>query len=102
MKPPVDPPRETLRIDRLLWMLRMAKTRSQAQALVAKGHVRLNGRRVLRAACGVGTGDVLVLPMASGVRVIAIDALPARRGPADEARRHYHEIESVSQQATDA
>ena len=38
-----------MRIDKLLWYLRLAKTRSIAQRLVAEGHIRRNGARVDRA-----------------------------------------------------
>jgi len=91
-----------LRIDRLLWMLRLTKSRAAAQRLVAEGHIRLDGRRVTRPACCVHAGQILTLPLAPAVRVIEILGLPARRGPAEEARRHYREIASVSQQAATA
>ena len=40
----------TLRLDKLLWFLRLARTRALAQERVAAGHIRLNGRRVERSA----------------------------------------------------
>jgi ribosome-associated heat shock protein Hsp15 len=67
-----------LRIDKLLWFLRLARTRAGA-GLGAGGHIRLNGRRVERAHQGVSTGDILVIPLGSAVRVIEM-ALPERRG----------------------
>lgn len=82
-----------MRIDKLLWFLRLAKTRSAAQALVGEGHIRLNGRRVERCAQNVSAGDVLVLPVAQGVKVIALCALPARRGPAPEAQACYRVLD---------
>nr|WP_066558138.1 S4 domain-containing protein [Croceicoccus bisphenolivorans] len=84
------------RIDRVLWMLRLTPTRGAAQALVGEGHVRVNGRRVVRCAQPVGAGDVVTMPHGHGVRVVRMLALPVRRGPAEEARRLYEEIESVS------
>ncbi|AKM11940.1 hypothetical protein AB433_16450 [Croceicoccus naphthovorans] len=80
-------------------MLRLNKTRSAAQALLCEGHVRINGRRVIRCSQPVHAGDVLTLPHDGGVRVIRVLTLPARRGPPTEAHSHYEEIESVSQQA---
>jgi len=94
-----EPPRETQRIDRLLWMLRLAKSRSAAQDLVGGGHIRLNGRRIVRPAQVIGVGDVLTLPIGAGVRVIEILSLPPRRGPAEEAQSRYRDLASVSQQA---
>jgi ribosome-associated heat shock protein Hsp15 len=38
-----------LRIDKLLWFLRLARTRALAQDWAQAGHIRLNGRRVERA-----------------------------------------------------
>ena len=38
-----------MRIDKLLWQLRLTKTRGLAQALVGEGHIRRNGTRVLLA-----------------------------------------------------
>jgi len=82
-----------MRIDKLLWQLRLTKTRSLAQVLVATGHIRRNGARVLRASQDVTEGDTLTLPLPGGVRVIELVALPVRRGPAAEARRHYRALD---------
>ena len=82
-----------MRVDKLLWFLRFCKSRSLAQALVAQGHIRLNGRRVERSSHGVAAGDVLVLPLPQGVVVIALEALPTRRGPAAEAQACYRVLD---------
>lgn len=82
-----------MRIDKLLWQLRLTKTRSLAQALVATGHVRRNGSRVLRASQDVAEGDTLTVPLPGGVRVIELVALPVRRGPAAEAHACYRALD---------
>ena len=82
-----------MRIDKLLWFLRLAKTRTIAQGLAEEGHMRLNGRRVDRAHLKVGCGDVLVIPLPGGVRVIEVLALPVRRGPAAEAQACYRVLD---------
>lgn len=82
-----------MRIDKLLWFLRLAKTRGAAQALVGEGHIRLNGRRIERSAQGVAVGDVLVLPTPRGVAVIELLTLPLRRGPAAEAQSCYRALD---------
>lgn len=82
-----------MRLDKLLWYLRFAKTRPLAQALAEEGHIRLNGRRVERSAHKVAAGDVLVLPLPGGVRVIEVLDLPQRRGPAAEAATCYRELD---------
>lgn len=82
-----------MRVDKLLWFLRFAKTRGNAQSLVATGHLRLNGRRIERIHQGVGIGDVLVVPLPQGVRVVELVALPGRRGPASEAQSCYRVLD---------
>ncbi|WP_420606119.1 RNA-binding S4 domain-containing protein [Novosphingopyxis sp.] len=84
--------RPELRVDKLLWFLRFAKSRTRAQAIVAAGHIRLNGRRVERGSACVRPGDVISLPIGEAVRVIRVVALPARRGPPAEAGSCYEEI----------
>lgn len=84
-----------MRIDKLLWFLRFTKTRGIAQAMVEAGHIRVNGRRIERAHQGVGIGDVMVLPLPSGVRVVEILVLPARRGPPSEAQSCYRVLDEA-------
>jgi ribosome-associated heat shock protein Hsp15 len=83
---------EGLRLDKFLWFVRLAKTRSAAQALAATGHLRLDGRRVERAHACVRVGSVLSLPHGNGARVVRVEALPVRRGPAPEARACYEVV----------
>ena len=82
-----------MRIDKLLWFLRLAKSRSAAQALAGAGHVRRNGERVTRLACDCAIGDILVVPLSQGVRVVEIVAIPARRGPPVEAQACYRPLD---------
>lgn len=82
-----------MRIDKLLWYLRFAKTRGLAQALVEQGHMRLNGRRVERSHSKVSPGDVLTVPVGSSVQVIVVLTLPVRRGPANEAQGCYRALD---------
>jgi ribosome-associated heat shock protein Hsp15 len=83
---------ESLRIDKLLWHVRITKSRSLAQSLIATGHVRLNGNRVEKPSIEVKAGDTLTLPRGEGALAIRILSIPLRRGPASEARVHYREI----------
>lgn len=75
----------TLRIDKALWYLRLARTRSAAQEMVAAGHIRLDGRRVERASTPLREGSLLVLPGPPRIRVVRVVKLPTRRGPPSEA-----------------
>ncbi len=83
---------ETLRIDKFLWFARIVKTRAQAQAMAEKGRLRLNGRLVDKAHAPVRVGDVLSFARHGAVRVLRIEALPARRGPPAEARLSYRDL----------
>lgn len=82
----------SLRIDKLLWHLRLSKSRSLAQALIAEGHVRLNGNRVEKPSVEVKVGDTITLPRGQGALAIRLLSIPPRRGPAPEAQACYDEI----------
>ena len=82
-----------MRLDKFLWLVRLAKTRAAAQDLVARGHIRLNGRRIDRAARAVAVGDWLVMPSPTGALAAEILALPHRRGPASEAKSCYQVLD---------
>lgn len=86
-----------MRLDKLLFNLRLAKSRALAQRWIGEGHMRVNGHRVAGQDRRVAVGDVLTLPVpgerAVGVLVIQITALPDRRGPASEARQCYRPLD---------
>jgi len=83
-----------MRLDRLLFNLRFAKSRTLAQRWIAEGHIRRNGERVLRQDQPVMPGDALTLPLGRTVLVIELLSLPPRRGPASEARMHYRPLDA--------
>ena len=82
----------SLRLDKYLWFVRLAPNRSSAQALAERGIVRLNGRRIERAHAPVRIGDLITFPQANLIRVIRVEKLPDRRGPAGEAQLCYSAI----------
>ena len=81
-----------MRLDKYLWFIRLVKTRPLAQAIAAHGHLRIDGRPVDRAAANVRVGNVLSFPLNDRVRIIRVEALPERRGPALEARACYTDL----------
>lgn len=85
-----------MRIDKLLWFLRFARSRSVAQTMAQHGHIRLNGKRIDKAHQNVLAGDVLTLPLARRVLVIEVIALPQRRGPASEAQSCYRVLDETA------
>lgn len=85
---------DSLRIDRLLFFLRLAKSRTLAQHWAEAGHIRVNGKRVEKGSAPVHIGDVITLPKGETVLVIELVAMPARRGPANEAQSCYIDKQS--------
>lgn len=81
-----------LRIDKWLWHARFFKTRSLAAKQVGGGHVRVNGNRALKPAHNVVPGDILTFAQGRIVRVVRIEALGERRGPAPEAQTLYTDL----------
>jgi ribosome-associated heat shock protein Hsp15 len=84
---------DTVRLDKFLWFARIVKTRTLAQSLAEQGRLRLGGRTINRAHAPVRVGDVLSFAVHGRVRVLKVEALPARRGPPAEARLLYTEVE---------
>ena len=82
-----------MRLDRYLFFIRLVKSRTLAQGLIEGGHVRIDGKRVAKTAEEVRVGSVIALPLRGRVRVLRVTSLPARRGPASEARLAYEEID---------
>ena len=82
-------PGPSLRIDRLLFFLRLAKSRTLAQGWAEQEHIRINGIRVEKGSFAVRVGDVMTLPGGDDVLTVKLLALPSRRGPPGEARSCY-------------
>jgi ribosome-associated heat shock protein Hsp15 len=80
------------RLDRWLWHARVVKTRANAAALAASGHVRLNGKRIDAPGRAVTPGDVLTIALSHSVKVLKVVDVAARRGAPDEARRLYEDL----------
>ncbi|MDR6852219.1 ribosome-associated heat shock protein Hsp15 [Sphingomonas sp. BE123] len=82
----------TIRVDRFLWFARLVKTRSAAQDMAEAGTLRIDGRRIERSSAVVRIGSILAFPLRGQVRVLRVEALPQRRGPASEAATLYQEL----------
>ena len=81
-----------MRLDRYLHCIRLVKSRTLAQAIIAEGYVRIDGKRVEKPSEEVRVGSMIALPLHGRVRVLRVLGLPERRGPASEARACYEEI----------
>lgn len=85
----VDAPAGKQRLDKWLWHARFFKTRTLAARQVSAGNVRVNGERVAKPAQSIVVSDVLTFAQARRVRVVRIESLGTRRGPAPEAQALY-------------
>lgn len=83
---------EGLRLDKWLWHARFIRNREFAAHLVAARRLRLNDQLVTRTHQLVRPGDVLTFTEPSRLRVLRVQALGERRGPAIEARQLYEEL----------
>jgi ribosome-associated heat shock protein Hsp15 len=81
-----------VRIDRFLHCIRLVKSRTLAQSVIATGYVRIDGKRVEKPSEEVRVGSTIALPLYGKVHVLRVLELPARRGPAPEARACYEEL----------
>ncbi|MFW8634339.1 RNA-binding S4 domain-containing protein [Cribrihabitans pelagius] len=81
-----------IRIDKWLWQARFFKTRSLAAKQVGAGHVRVNGAKTLKPAQNVAPGDVLTFAQGKVIRVVRVEAVGTRRGPAPEAQALYFDM----------
>ena len=88
-----------MRLDRFMYFIRLSKSRTLAQGLIEAGNIRLDGKRVAKAAEEVKVGSVIAFPLRGQVRVLRVVALPSRRGPASEAQSCYEELRQASSTA---
>ncbi len=59
---------------------------------MAGGHLRIDGEKIAKAAFGVRPGMTLTFPQARRIRVVRVEALATRRGPAPEAQALYTDL----------
>ncbi|MEP5154473.1 RNA-binding S4 domain-containing protein [Planktotalea sp.] len=85
-------PASKLRADKWLWQARFFKTRSLSAKLITGSHLRINSDKVVKASATVKVGDVLTFPQANQIRVIQVDGIGTRRGPATEAQTLYTDL----------
>ncbi len=81
-----------VRLDKWLWAARFFKTRSLASAAINGGKVHVNQQRV-KSSRAVKPGDVIEVWCGPDQFTIVVDGLSARRGPAKEAQKLYHETQ---------
>lgn len=80
------------RLDKWLWFARLAKTRTQAAALVTGGRIRVNRERVDKPGTTIKAGDVVTATVHRNVRVLKVAGFLERRGPVAEASLIFEEL----------
>lgn len=88
----VDRVSDSQRLDQWIWHARFFKTRGLATRFVAGGHVRIDGQRVSKPSFALRPGHVLTFRKAREIRVIRVESLATRRGPAAEAQALYTDL----------
>jgi ribosome-associated heat shock protein Hsp15 len=91
-----------LRLDKYLWFVRLAPSRSSAQDLCESRRLRIDGRVVDRASTQVRAGSVLSWPRGDEIIVVRVEGIPERRGPYVEAREYYTDLSREAVRAGDA
>jgi ribosome-associated heat shock protein Hsp15 len=85
-----------LRLDKLLYFLRITKTRSMAQTIIETRPIRVDGKPVARVHESIQVGQVITLALGDNIRVIRITTLPNRRGPPAEAQACFDDLSPSS------
>ncbi len=80
------------RLDKWLWCARFATARSACADMAQSGLLRINRQPTDKPHAKIRAGDVLTLPLYSGVRVVEVLGLAERRGPAEDAQRLYRTL----------
>jgi len=93
---------ESVRLDKWLWFARLARSRAQAAQLCQARRLRLDGRLIDKPSAAVRPGAVLAFAQDDMVRVLRVEAVGLRRGPAPEARRLYTDLAPLTTTATAA
>jgi ribosome-associated heat shock protein Hsp15 len=89
------------RIDKWLWHARVVRTRSAASALVASGHVRVNGERVTAPSRLVRADDVITIALDRQVRILKVAEFIERRGGSEAGRALYADLTPLPDPAAD-
>lgn len=85
-----------LRLDKWLWQARFFKSRGLSAEVIESGHCRVNGQRSKKPGHGICIGDVLTFAQGNRIRVIKVQALGLRRGPAAEAQALYLDLDPTA------
>ena len=83
---------EKIRLDTWLWYTRFYKSRSLSSKAILNGKLRVNSNKIIKPAFKVKINDVLTINHITMVRIIQVQSLGSRRGPASEAQQLYKDL----------
>ena len=83
---------EKIRLDTWLWYARFYKSRSLSSKAILSGKLRVNSNKIIKPASKVKINDVLTINQLNMVRIIQVQRLGSRRGPAIEAQKLYNDL----------
>ena len=83
---------EKIRLDTWLWYARFYKSRSLSSKAILSGKLRLNSNKIIKPASKVKINDVLTINHINMVRIVQVQSLGSRRGPASEAQKLYNDL----------
>ena len=83
----------SVRLDKWLWYARFFKTRSLATKLISSGKLRINGEVISKPHRQAQIGQILTFARGPHIRVIRIDEIGKRRGPAAEAELLFTDLD---------
>ena len=83
---------EKIRLDTWLWYARLYKSRSLSSKAILSGKLRLNTNKVFKPASKVKINDVITVNQINMVKIIQVQSLGFRRGPASEAQKLYNDL----------
>ena len=83
---------EKIRLDIWLWHARFYKSRRLSSKAILSGKLRVNSIKIIKPASKVKINDVLTINHVNIVRIIQIQSIGARRGPASEAQALYKDL----------
>jgi ribosome-associated heat shock protein Hsp15 len=84
-----------IRVDKWLFFVRVAKSRTLAAKWVAEGRIRVNREKIAQPSYMLKADDVLTIALDRRVVVLKLVACGVRRGPAEEARTLYEDLTPV-------
>ena len=90
-----DPSNLNIRLDQLLYYLRLFKTRGVATKAIEKGSCKVNNFLVKKKNKAIDIGDIVNIKNEKLTKQIKILKIPQRRGPFKEAIIHYEDVTPI-------